>query len=79
MDFFHRLRVAALMEQNSHYRKKRRFCECVTMVSGLSLFTAFTLYIIFAHGFTVFGERNPFSVVEPSKPDSRNGVKSVEV
>lgn len=67
------------MERNSRFGKKRRFCECVTMVSGLSTFTAFTLYIIFAHGFTIFGARNPFNMVEPSEPDTRNGIESIEV
>ena len=77
--FFSRLRVVALMQRNSYLGEKRRFCECVTMVSGLSVFTAFTLYIIFAYGFTIFGTQHPFNVVKPSEPNSRIGVEGTEV
>ena len=74
-----RLRVRALMERNSYLGEKRRFCECVTMMSALSIFTAFTLYIIFAYGFTIFGTKNPFNVVEPPRPNTRDGIKGMEV
>ena len=67
------------MQRNSYLGEKRRFCECVTMVSGLSVFTAFTLYIIFAYGFTIFGTQHPFNVVKPSEPNSRIGVEGTEV
>lgn len=76
---FIRLRVAALMERNSYLGEKRRFCECVTMITGLSIFTAFTLYIVFSYGFTIFGKKHPFNVVEPSESATRNGTKSLEV
>ena len=59
--------------------RKKTFCECVTMITGLSIFTAFTLYIIFAYGFTIFGTKHPFNVVEPSYSKTRNGTKSMEV
>ena len=71
--------MVALMQRNSYLGEKRRFCECVTMVSGLSVFTAFTLYIIFAYGFTIFGTQHPFNVVKPSEPNSRIGVEGTEV
>ena len=67
------------MERNSYLGEKRRFCECVTMITVLSVFTAFTLYIIFAYGFTIFGTKHPFNVVEPTKSAFRNGTKSFEV
>ena len=37
------------------------------MLSALITFTAFTLYIVFAHGFTIFAPKNPFGVVEPKQ------------
>ena len=37
------------------------------MLSALTTFTAFTLYIVFAHGFTIFAPKNPFGVVEPKQ------------
>ena len=67
------------MERNSYLGEKRRFCECVTMITGLLIFTAFTLYIVFSYGFTIFGKKHPFNVVEPSESATRNGTKSLEV
>ena len=49
------------------------------MITGLSIFTAFTLYIVFSYGFTIFGKKHPFNVVEPSESATRNGTKSLEV
>jgi hypothetical protein len=67
------------MDRNSYLGEKRRICECVTMMSMISIFTAFTLYIIFAYGFTIFGTKHPFNVVQPSQPNTRDGIKGMEV
>lgn len=57
----HKSRVEARIEKNAEHYEKQRFCECVTMLSLLSIFTSFSLYVVFAHGFH-FGEENPFNI-----------------
>ena len=58
----HHARVANLLKRNAMFYKRQRFCECITMLSVLSLFTCFSLYIVFAHGFH-FGQEKPFNLV----------------
>ena len=58
----HHARVANLLKRNAIFYKRQRFCECITMLSVLSMFTCFSLYIVFAHGFT-FGQEKPFNLV----------------
>lgn len=58
----HNARVSALLKRNAIFYKRQRFCECITMLSVLSMFTCFSLYIVFAHGFH-FGKQKPFAMV----------------
>ena len=58
----HHARVTNLLKRNAMFYKRQRFCECITMLSVLSLFTCFSLYIVFAHGFH-FGQEKPFNLV----------------
>ena len=58
----HNARVLALLKRNAMFYKRQRFCECITMLSVLSMFTIFSLYIVFAHGFH-FGKEKPFDLV----------------
>ena len=58
----HNARVMALLKRNAIFYKRQRFCECITMLSVLCMFTCFSLYIVFAHGFH-FGEGKPFNLV----------------
>jgi len=52
----------ALLKRNAIFYKRQRFCECITMLSVLCMFTCFSLYIVFAHGFH-FGKEKPFNLV----------------
>ena len=58
----HNSRVTSLLRRNAIFYKRQRCCECITMLSVLFTFTIFSLYIIFAHGFT-FGEGKPFNLI----------------
>lgn len=58
----HHARVTNLLKRNAMFYKRQRFCECITMLSVLSMFTCFSLYIVFAHGFH-FGQEKPFNLV----------------
>ena len=57
----HNARVTSLLRRNAIFYKRQRCCECVTMLSVLLIFTLFSLYIVFAHGFH-FGESKPFNL-----------------
>ena len=58
----HNARVTSLLRRNAIFYKRQRCCECITMLSVLSMFTSFSLYIVFAHGFH-FGEGKPFNLL----------------
>ncbi len=58
----HNARVTALLQRNAIFYQRQRCCECITMLSVLFLFTCFSLYIVFAHGFH-FGKEKPFNLL----------------
>ncbi len=65
----HRKRVMALAQRNANFYRRQRCCECGAMTSALALFSAFSLYIVFAYGF-YFGQREDFTLerkIFPSK------------
>jgi hypothetical protein len=59
----HKSRVAALVQRRADFYRRQRCCECVSMVIILGVFSAFSLYVVFAYGFYV-GQRKPFNLVE---------------
>lgn len=57
----HKARVTAVVQRNADFYRRQRCCECVTMMSLLTIFAAFSLYVLFAYGFYL-GTRKPFKI-----------------
>ena len=63
----HKARVTALVQRNANFYRRQKLCECVVLLGGLTIFSAFSLYVVFAYGFH-FGQREPFSLVQDDFP-----------
>ncbi len=72
----HKARVTALVQRNAHFYQRQRLCECVSLLTGLGLFSVFSLYVVFAYGFH-FGQRQPFTLSRGDFPSkiTRNEVR----
>lgn len=72
----HKKRVTALVQRNADFYRRQRCCECGAMASALALFSAFSLYVVFAYGF-YFGERDGFRLAGPGSAGAKIVSKEV--